>query len=76
MESNQTQFIHEIAAQFEQGEGFTADTRYREQGEWSSLLALSVIAVIYKKYRVRLKGDEIRATHTLGELYDLVASKQ
>ncbi len=70
-------FIENFADQFEDTEAnvFTAETKYRELDEWSSLVALSILAMIDEEYDVQLKGEEMRATNTVRELYDLVVSK-
>lgn len=70
-------FIANFAEQFEETDAnvFTAATKYRELNEWSSLIALSVLAMIDEEYDVQLKGEEMRATKTIQELFDLVASK-
>ena len=70
-------FIENFADQFEDTEAnvFTAETKYREWDEWSSLVALSILAMIDEEYDVQLKGEEMRATNTVRELYDLVVSK-
>ena len=70
-------FIENFAAQFDDTEEsvFTAETKFRELDEWSSLLALSIIAMVDEEYDVQLKGEEMRATKTIQELFDLVASK-
>lgn len=70
-------FIANFAAQFDDTEEsvFTAETKFRELDEWSSLLALSIIAMVDEEYDVQLKGEEMRATKTIQELFDLVASK-
>ena len=49
---------------------------YRELDEWSSLAALSIIAMIDEEYDVQLNADEMRRTQTIQELFDLVQSKQ
>lgn len=54
---------------------FAPETNYRDLDEWSSLIALSVLAMIDEEYDVQLKGAEMRATNTLQELFDLVSSK-
>lgn len=71
------EFIQNFADQFEDTEldVFTPDTNYRELEEWSSLIALSVLAMIDEEYDVQLKGEEMRATTTVQELFDLVSSK-
>ncbi len=69
-------FIEKIASQFENPGKLSPDTYYRDHEEWCSLMALQFLAVIYKKYRIRLKADEMRKTNTVEELYLLVKSKQ
>lgn len=71
------EFINNFADQLDETtvDQLTADTRYRELSDWSSLVALSVIAMIDDEYDIILKGEEMRATNTIGELCSLVASK-
>lgn len=71
------EFIENFAAQFDDTEEsvFTAETKFRELDEWSSLLALSIIAMVDEEYDVQLKGEEMRSANTIQELFDLVASK-
>ena len=71
------EFIQNFADQFDETEleVFAPETNYRELEEWSSLIALSVLAMIDEEYDVQLKGEEMRATKTIQELFDLVASK-
>ena len=71
------QFIANFADQFEETEldAFAPETNYRDLDEWSSLIALSVLAMIDEEYDVQLKGEEMRATKTIQELFDLVSSK-
>jgi acyl carrier protein len=67
-------FIKNFAEQFENTaiSAITAHTRFRDLEEWSSLTALSVIAMVDEQYNVRLKGDDIRNAQTVGELYEAV----
>ena len=71
------EFIENFADQFEETElsAFAAETEYRNLDEWSSLIALSVLAMIDEEYDVQLKGEEMRGTKTIKELFDLVVSK-
>lgn len=75
MELNE--FIQNFADQFDETDAsvFTADTKFRELDEWSSLLALSILAMVDDEYDIQLLGDEMRSTNTIQELYNLVASK-
>jgi len=75
MEINQ--FITNFAAQFDdtEPEEFNAETKFREIEEWSSLIALSVIAMTDEEYNVVLKGDDIRSSQTIQELFDIINSR-
>ena len=72
------EFIENFAEQFDDTDvsEIHADTEYRELDEWTSLTALSIIAMIDDEYDVQLKADEIRKTQTIQELFDLVKSKK
>ena len=72
------EFIEKFAEQFDDTESseIQADTEYRELDEWTSLTALSIIAMIDEEYDVQLKADEMRKTQTIQELFDLVKSKK
>jgi acyl carrier protein len=51
------------------------ETRFKDIEGWSSLLAFSVIAMIDEEYNVSLKGDDIRNSATVNDLFELVKSK-
>jgi len=53
----------------------TLGTEFRSLDEWSSLIALSVIAMADEEYNVKLKGDDIKAAHTVEDLYNVVKSR-
>ena len=69
-------FIENFAAQFDETEAevFTAETEFKSLDEWSSLLALSIIAMVDEEYDVQIKGDDIRASKTIGDLFNKVSS--
>ena len=71
------EFVSNFAAQFDETEEsvFTPETRFREIEEWSSLVALSVIAMVDEEYDVTLKGDDIKNSETIADIYNTVASK-
>lgn len=71
------EFIENFAAQFDETEAseFTATTAFRELKEWSSLIALSIIAMVDEEYDVTLKGDDIRNVSTIEDLFHLVQSR-
>lgn len=72
------EFIENFADQFDEVDAseITPSVCYRELDEWSSLAALSIIAMIDEEYDVQLNADEMRRTQTIQELFDLVQSKQ
>lgn len=71
------EFIENFAAQFEETEPneITAITIFKDLDEWSSLTALSVIAMADEEYEVVLTGDDIRNSTTVNDLFELVKAK-
>lgn len=71
------EFIENFADQFDDTEAsvLTPETNFRELDEWSSMIALGVMAMVDDEYDVQLKADEIRKTTTIQELFNLVSSK-
>lgn len=71
-------FIENFAEQFDETEAkmFSAETNFRELDEWSSLIGLSVIAMIDEEYDVTLRGEDMRKANTIGELFEIVKRKQ
>jgi len=70
-------FIGNFANQFDDTDAseIKAETMFKELDEWSSLLALSVIAMVDEEYDVALKGDDIRSAQTVEDLYNLVKER-
>lgn len=75
MELNE--FIEKFAEQFDETDAseIKADTFFKELDEWSSLIALSVIAMVDEEYDVTIKGDDVRNSTTIEDLYNVVKSK-
>lgn len=71
-------FIENFAAQFDETDAsmFKPETEFKKLEEWSSLMALSVIAMVDEEYNVTIKGDDIRNSNTIVELYKAVDSKK
>lgn len=70
-------FIENFASQFEETKGiiFTGKTKFRDIDEWSSLMALSVIAMVDAEYNVKIKGDDIRNSQTIEDVFLIVKSR-
>ncbi|MBO6075382.1 MAG: acyl carrier protein [Paludibacteraceae bacterium] len=71
------EFVAHFAEQFDETDAsvFTPETRFREIDEWSSLIGLSVIAMVDEEYDVALKGDDVKNSNTILDLYNIVSSK-
>lgn len=69
-------FIQNFAEQFEDTEVslLKAETKFRELDEWSSLMALSILAMIDEEYDIQIKADEMRQAQTIQELFEIVKS--
>jgi acyl carrier protein len=70
-------FIEKFAEQFDDTDisVFQANTEFKELDEWSSLIALSVIAMVDEEYDVQLKGDDVKKSDTIEALFNIVKSK-
>lgn len=70
-------FIAHFAEQFEETDAsvFTPETVFHELDEYSSLIALSIIAMVDEEYDVQLSGNEMRAAVTIEDLYNTVKRK-
>lgn len=70
-------FIANFADQFDDTDAseITAATEFKNLDEWSSLIALSVIAMVDEEYDVTIKGDDIRNSKTIEDLFNVVKSK-
>ena len=75
MELNE--FVEKFAEQFDDTEVsvFTPEVVFKELDEWSSLMALSIIAMVDEEYDIRLKGDDIRNADTIKDLYNVIKSQ-
>ena len=74
---NLEQFIENFAGLFDETSPDTinASTCFKELEEWSSLVALSVIAMIDEEYDIEFRGDDIRDSHTVEDLYNVVVTR-
>ncbi len=72
------EFIENFAAQFDDTDEalFTAETKFKELDEWSSLTALSIIAMVDDEYDVIIKGNDILGADTIQDLLNVVEKKK
>lgn len=71
------EFVELFAEQFDETDAaeFSADKNFRELDEWSSLIALSIIAMVDDEFDITLVGDDVKNSNTIRDIYDIVASK-
>lgn len=70
-------FITKFAEQFDETgpNDIKATTVFHDLDEYSSLVALSIIAMVDEEYDVSLKGDDVRNAVTIEDLYNTVKRK-
>lgn len=71
------EFIEAFAEEFDDTElsEFKADTEFKKLDEWSSLVALSIIAMVDDQMDKIITGADIRASKTIEDLYNLALTK-
>ena len=71
-------FIEHFAEQFDETDIslLKPETVFKELDEWSSLIALSVIAMIDEEYDVIIKGQSIRECNTIQDLFNCVQAER
>lgn len=72
------EFVSLFAEQFDDTDAseFTPSTLFHELDEWSSLIGLSVIAMVDEEFEVALKGDDIINSKTIEDLYKIVIDQK
>lgn len=70
------EFINNFASQFDDTDvsEFKADTAFRDLDEWSSFLALAIMAMIKSEYDVAVTAQEMRDAQTVQDLFNIVQS--
>lgn len=70
-------FVALFAEQFDETDAseITATTVFHDLDEWSSLIGLSVIAMVDEEFDVALKGDDVKNAITVEDLYNNVVAK-
>ena len=52
----------------------TPQTKFRDLDEWTSMLALSTMAMVSEEYDVELSPEEMRNAQTIEDLYNATKS--
>lgn len=71
------EFVALFAEQFDDTDPseITATTVFHDLDEWSSLIGLSVIAMVDEEFDIALKGDDVKNSVTIEDLYNKVVAK-
>ena len=71
------EFVSAFAAEFDETpeDQFKAETEFKTLEEWSSLTALSIIAMVDEQMDKTITGADIRASKTIEDLFNLANSK-
>ena len=71
------EFVALFAEQFDDTDAneIQASTVFHNLDEWSSLVGLSVIAMVDEEFDVALKGDDVKNAMTVEDLYKNVIAK-
>ena len=71
------EFISNFADQFDDtpAENLTPETVFHDLDEYSSIIALSIIAMIDEEYGVALTGNEMKSAVTIQDLFNTVQAK-
>ena len=71
------EFVKKFAELFDDTDKsvFTSQTKFKELDEWSSLTALALISMIDEEYDVTIKGDDIRDSASIEDLYNIIKFK-
>lgn len=70
-------FITKFADQFDDTDAseITAETKFHDLEEWSSMVGMGVIALSRIEYGKTITGAEIRSCETVKDLFTLIESK-
>jgi acyl carrier protein len=71
------EFVALFAEQFDETNAseITANTEFHELDEWSSLIGLSVIAMVDEEFEVALNANDMTSSLTVEDLYNKVKAK-
>ena len=70
---DEKQFIQNFADQFDdEPEGLTLETKFRDIEGWSSIIALSVMAMCDEEYEVILSANEMESANQVSDIFKIV----
>ena len=74
---DKNEFLSSFADQFDDTDVATIslDTKFKDLDEWSSMVALMVIAMVDENYGKKIIGADLRESNTIEELFNRVSAK-
>lgn len=74
---DKNQFLQAFAEQFDETDpaSITLSTKFKEIDEWSSMIALMVIAMVDENYNIKITGADLRETDTIEQLIDRISAR-
>ena len=73
---DEKQFIQNFADQFDdEPEGLTLETGFRDIDGWSSIIALSEMAMCDEEYEVILSANEMESANCIADIYKIVCER-
>ena len=71
------EFVELFAEQFDETDAseIQASTVFHDIEEWSSLIGLSVIAMVDEEFDVALRSEDVKKSVTVEDLYNKIISK-
>ena len=74
---NINEFVEKVVEQFDDlSTVVTPETKFREIDGWCSIVALSIIAMVDEEYDVTLKGEDIKKSETIKDIFDIVSIRK
>jgi acyl carrier protein len=70
------EFIEKFADLFDDTDvsEFTAETKFKELEEWSSLEALCVISMASDEFGVQMSAKDLKGCETIADVYNFITS--
>lgn len=70
---DEKQFLKNFADQFDdEPEGLSLETLFRDLDGWSSIVALSIMAMCAEEYDVILSANEMETANRVSDIYNVV----
>ncbi|RZK56555.1 MAG: acyl carrier protein [Pedobacter sp.] len=75
MEEND--FVKNFAQQFDETDpqSISINTNFKDLDEWSSLVALSLMAMVDEEYGVRITADDFKNSSTLADVLEIIKER-